>query len=120
MMRMEFCAGNNPRFAKSRQAHGLGTVELGILECCNSNELSNKPWRKSGSLDIQLIRIHQFYTSWKCRLDRTVSIAARWCHPPWLIGMLVFDRHADAENAGRAFRLLDDPMNRLDRDQRQG
>ena len=79
---MELGAGDDPRFAKSRQPHGLRLVEFRVLERCNPDDLRRKVRRKFGSVDVQLIRVHDPDTGRQDRFDALAPLVAPSGSPP--------------------------------------
>src|SRR6516162_2028514 len=98
MLRIQLGARDDPRLAECRQPHGLGAIELRVLEGGQAYKLRDQGWRKFCPVDVNLISDHNFDTLRYRGLNTTWRTTARRRHLPRLVGLFVVDGHADAQN----------------------
>jgi hypothetical protein len=108
MTPMKFGAGDNPRFAKGRETHGLRTIELRVLEGRQAYEPRRHCRRQIGPIYIELVGDHDDDLARQENANRARLGASRRRHAPRLVCILIFDGHADAQNAATRLRIVDD------------
>lgn len=118
MTRMQLRAGNDPRLAEGRQAHGLGAIELRILESSQPNEPRHHGGGQAGACDIGLIREHDLDSVRQRPGDYDWNTPGRR-QLPGLIRCFILDRQSHAEHAAPRLRLVHDAARRVGGQKRQ-
>jgi hypothetical protein len=107
VVRMKFRTRDDPWLAKGRQSHGLCAIELRILEGCEAYQsCCHRGWQ-IGSINVNLIGDNDADFVREVNTERLRRPAPRRSHAPWLVGILVFDRHADAQHPAAALCIGD-------------
>ena len=105
MLRMILGARNDSWLVESRQAHGLRSVEFGILKCGQTQQSVAQPGHELVFGDIDLVSEDYLKIVRKRPGDKRFLSATRWGCRPGIVIILIRQGHAHPDNPSLGFRV---------------